>query len=499
MRIWVRTGIALSFVAAVLFGCHGGGKKDVGSASTVAPTVSGTQTGPAPVGSGTTGTGIGGVTTSTLPSVPVAPTGNDTYVASFLLNEVQVVDDTNLTVKTRFQVGRGPTSVAVNGSWAYVTNSLDQNIAVVDRLTNTVNGTIDVAAVRLTGISMIDSLVQPLRRPTGIAVTPNGLKAYTANLVDVTSVDLVARKPLKSIFSWNLNFSGGIGAGLTSFLSAPLAAAGPTRVAATNTHAFVTNIITNNVTMISATDDKVMFNTKVGRLPYGVACANGKVYVACAMTNEIWILDETTGAVRSSFKAGLMPMDVAASPSGDKVYVTNLAGGDVTIIDTSIDIPVGVLPAGLPLASILQQMGIPVPPGGATGLSGALSAFLSAFTGAGAAGSGGSTLGGLMAALMGGGSTAGAGPGGLLNPQALINAIMSGFLAYMGMNSSTLANLSLPGLGIASISVNASGKRVICANWFMGQITVTDTTTLQVNGLMPGSTGMGPASVAAAR
>jgi hypothetical protein len=80
-----------------------------------------------------------------------------------------------------------------------------------------------------------------------------------------------------------------------------------------------------------------------------------------------------------------------------------------------------------------------------------------------------------------------------------MSTIMSAMLSSMGLSSSSLSSMSMPGLGVASISVNATGKRVICANWFMGQITVTDTTTLQVTGMMPGSTGIGPVDVASAR
>jgi YVTN family beta-propeller protein len=551
MRFWVRSGLALSILASVLAGCGGGGKHAATPAASIAPSTSST-TPPGQNGGAIPGTST--ITSASVPAVQV-PVGHNAYVASFLLNQLQVIEDSSLTVQTTVQVGNGPTAVAVNGNYAYVTNSLDQNVAIVDRLTNTVTSTIDVGAISMTGISMIDSLVQPLRRPTGIAVLPNGTKAFTANLIDVTSVDLIGRKPLKSIFAWNLNLSGGLsglGTTLTNFLSQPLAAAGPTRVAATNTHAWVTNVMTNNVTMISATDDKVMLNTTVGKLPFGVTCANGKVYVACAMTNEIWVLDEATGAVKTSFQAGLMPMDVAASPAGDRIYVSNFMSGDITIIDTSIDIPVGTLPAGMSFASMLQSMGMMAPGTGSTGLSGVLGALLGGgsatgsasasasasgslsgilaallgggTTGAttsgtgsgtsaigsllasilgggsltGGAGSGTSTFGSLLAALLGGGSSTGA-PGGLLNPQTLMSTIMSAMLSAMGMNSSSLSSLSLPGIGVASISVNATGTRVICGNWFMGQVTVTDTTTLQVTGTMPASAGIGPVEVAAAR
>lgn len=501
----------LSVLGLALGGCSGGGGRGNGSASTAttSPTTSATP----PISTTPTQQPPAPIATSTVPIVPPPTTtpapGNDIYLSSFLLGNVQVVDASTLQTKTRIPVGRGPTGVATNGSYAYVASAIEQSVTVIDRLTNTVAAKIDVGSTPVTGIAAVDRIIKPFVRPTSIAVLPNGTKAFTANLLNVTSIDLVARKPLKSILSLNLPpianlISGGtssIGPALMNFLKMPLAAFGAGRVAATDQRVFVTNMITNNVSMISATDDKIMVNMPVGKLPFGVAVAANKAYVACALTNEIYVLDGSLGIVRKRFAAGLMPWDVAASPSGDKIYVANFVGGDVTVIDTAADLPVASLPAGLPLTAVFQQLGIPIPTGSGSGLAGALQAFLGAFLGgsAGAAGNPGSGTGGLsslLSSLLGGG-TSGTGAGGLMSPNTFMNALMSAFLGYMGINASSLNTLALPGLGIGAITVNAAGDRVVCANWFMGQVTVTEIATLKVNGLMPGTSGMGPADVAA--
>jgi YVTN family beta-propeller protein len=486
----LRSFAVLALVAvAFTAGCSGGGKRRTSQSSTVAPITST----PAPVNSGNT----------VIPPVVVTPVTTATtttgkpeiYVASLLLNNVTVMDVAAGTQKAQIAVGKGPMAVAVNKDYAFTANSLGQNVSCIDLLTNTVAYEMDAAGAGITNLPLIGNTVDPLLkalvRPTGIAVKPDGTKAFSANLINVTSYDLIGKKPLKSIFSLNLQFSLGGGnilaaiqQSLQSFLAQPLAALGQARIACTDKTAFCTNMITNNVTVFSASDDRVITYTPVGKLPMGVACAANKAYVACAISNEIYVLDETTGKVLNHFAAGQVPVDCAASPKGDFIYVANFLGGDVTVIDTAADLAVNVLPCGLNIGSIFQQLGVPIPASSGSGIGGAITNFLGGFLG------GAGTNGGI------GGLLGGSGPIGMNN---VLSGLMSAFLGFAGINQSTINSLTMPGIGVMGVAVSADGSRVCSANLLTG-LNITEIATNKVSspGFLTGQS-LGSASVAAAR
>ena len=87
------------------------------------------------------------------------------------------------------------------------------------------------------------------------------------------------------------------------------------------------------------------------------------------------------------------------------------------------------------------------------------------------------------------------GGGGLLSPANLINGLITGFLAFAGLNASQVAGLNLPGIGILSVSVAHDPDLVCAGNAFLGELAVTDVPTKTVSPIT-GLTGLGPADVA---
>jgi DNA-binding beta-propeller fold protein YncE len=467
-------------------GGHGGGNNSGGQS--VAPTTSGNGSPP--------------VTTVTPPTVapvttPAVVAHGTALLASALQSQVSVVELATGTTTATIPVGSLPSSVAVNGNYAYVADAGSQDVECIDLLTNTVAYTMSATGAGVTNLPVvgatIDPLLAPLVRPTGIAVTPNGIKAFTANLITVTSYDVqFGKKPLNSIVGINpalatagqggvLSFLAAITANPTTFLSQPLEGLGQARVACSNQTAFVTNTVTNNVQLISATDDHVIGYTTVGTLPIGVAAAAGKAYVACAMSQDIWVIDEATGTVKTHFAGGQVPTDVTASPSGDKIYVANFLGGDITVIDTVTDLPVNVLPAGTSISNIFTQLGITIPPASSGGISGLITTFLGGLTST----SGSTGLSGLLS---------GTGPS---SPSTLMSGLFSSFLSFAGINQTALAGLNMPGIGVAGLSVTADGLTVCSANLLFG-LTLTDiaSATASAPQLLSGA-GMGSTAVAA--
>lgn len=476
--------LPFALCSLALVACGGGGSKRR-EASTAAPVTSAT---PSPtVTSGTTSPVTTQVTQT--PTPPPPPALQTTALASsFTLDTLTQIDAKTGTPGTSWTVGNGPTDVANHLQEAYVANALSQDVTIVDRLANNTVATVDVTQ-NITGISFLsflDSIMKPLVRPTGVAVTPLGTKAYSANLLNVNVIDTTTNQVRKSILGLApLNLTSIIsnpGAALSNFMAAPVQGLGMAKVAATNDHAVVTCMITGKLMRIDARTDSLIGYTPVGRAPIGVAIAQGKAYVACALSQEIFVVDVATGAVRATLRGGMIPVDVATSLAEDRVYVANAVSGDITVIDPAADLVVDTLPAGLSIAAIFQQLGITVPTGTSGGIGGLLNGFLQGFTG-------GMTNPSSFGALLAGGSS-----GSILSPANLINGLLTAFLSYAGINSNALNGLNLPAFGIFSIGVAHDPTYVVSANALMGDVAVTEHPTKTVRSLR-GMTGMGPADI----
>lgn len=476
----MRTRNALTFGAALLViaGCGGGGGSGRG-ASTAAPINSSTTPG------GGVNPGIPGYNPNQL---------TDALVSSWGMDELIHVDALTGQTGSRWSTGNGPIDVANWGNFAYVANMLSQDVTVIDRLANNVVTNIDVKPARGTttiiGLSLIDDLLvpalEPVARPLGVAVTPLGTKAFVANTIGLTSIDLTTnqvQKTMVGIGQLNLaNVLSNPGGVVQGFLAEPFPGLGVAKVACTNDVAVATCVLTGKLMRADARNDVVIDYIDVGRMPVGVAIARNKAYVACALAQETYVVDLITGQVLTTIGGGMLPIDVATNQAEDKVYVANAFSGDITVIDTAADVIVDTLPAGLSVASLLSQMGITLPATGGSNLSSLFNAFLQGFTG----GMGNpNSLGSLIS---------GSSSGSLFSPANLINGVLTGFLSYIGLSQQAINGLNLPAFGIWSVAVAHNPLFVCSANAIMGDMAVTQTQTRSVNSLM-GLTGFGPADV----
>ncbi|MGW3152414.1 beta-propeller fold lactonase family protein [Streptomyces sp. NPDC001177] len=198
-------------------------------------------------------------------------------------NNVSVIDtSTDTVVGTPITVGAGPIAIAMlpNGTKAYVSNELSNNVSVIDTADRTVTATIGVGV-----------------HPRGIAVTPDGTKAYVAD-----------------------NGSNEVS---------------------------VIDTATNTVTGSPIT---------VGTSPNGLdILPNGsKVYVANAASNSVSVINTSTDTVSTTITTniGANPQDTVATENGQKVYVPNHDDNNVSVIDTATDtasptqVSVGTGPGG---------------------------------------------------------------------------------------------------------------------------------------------------------
>src|SRR5437870_3573463 len=89
------------------------------------------------------------------------------YIANSVSNNVSILDVATNTVVATVPVGHLAQGAAVtpNGSRVYVTNTVDNTVSVIATTTHKVVARVPVGV-----------------RPIGVAVTPNGLRAYVANI-----------------------------------------------------------------------------------------------------------------------------------------------------------------------------------------------------------------------------------------------------------------------------------------------------------------------------
>ncbi len=124
--------------------------------------------------------------------------------------------------------------------------------------------------------------------------------------------------------------------------------------AATRIVAYVTNFLSDTVSVIDAATNRVTTAIPVGEGPLGVAIApDGRwVYVATFHSNAVSVIDTISNSVVETIPVGGAANGVAVTPDGGVLYVTNTSPGTVAAVETggrsvTETIPVGSHPAGL--------------------------------------------------------------------------------------------------------------------------------------------------------
>ncbi len=195
--------------------------------------------------------------------------------------------DSKLTTITVMQlVGVGP--------YAYITNSGDNTVSVIDTATNKVTAIVPVG-----------------NYPMGVAVTLDGKKVYVTNffgrtisVIDATKNKVTATIPLG-------NSPRGV-------------AVSPDGKRVYVPHPEVGNPSNNTILIIDTATNEVEATVLVGEVPFGVAVTldGKKVYVTNLYDKTVSVIDTTKNKVTATIPVGNAPHGVAISPDGKKVYVT---------------------------------------------------------------------------------------------------------------------------------------------------------------------------------
>ncbi len=249
--------------------------------------------------------GINTVTINSVPFIYVANTGSDT---------VSVINCLTGAIST-INVGVKPYYVTVIGINVYVTNSLSNDVSVIDANTNTVTARLPVATYPR-------------------SLTSHQGDVYVTNYGDVNygggnSVSVVSS-------STNLPITT---------ITLPLNCVGPRGIALARSHwLFVTNYLSNNVTLINPLYNQVFPTSQdgqttvpstlpVGRGPRGIIAANSvnKVYVENFDEGTISIIDSLSFTVVGKVNVGNAPSGM--SLVDNNLYISSFQDNCLYILD----------------------------------------------------------------------------------------------------------------------------------------------------------------------
>jgi YVTN family beta-propeller protein len=130
------------------------------------------------------------------------------------------------------------------------------------------------------------------------------------------------------------------------------------------TTAYVTNLGTNNVSVINTATNMVTATIAAGTEPIGVAVSpdGTTAYVTNLGTNNVSVINTATNMVTATIPVGMGPDGVAVSPDGTTAYVTNTGSGNVSVIDTANNMVTDTITAGMDPTAIAIFTTTPTPP-----------------------------------------------------------------------------------------------------------------------------------------
>jgi YVTN family beta-propeller protein len=312
-----------------------------------------------------TGGLAGGTQVVTGEAVPAI--NQNAYITNSGDGTVSVIDTTKNTVVNTIKVGKTPVGVAAtaDGSKVYITNSGSDTVSVIDAPSNTVIATIKVGT-----------------DPFGVAVTPDGKTVYVANQRDgtVSVINAATNKVIGSAIPVDCTIADCItepnrptGIAVTPDGSnVYVGNAGYVSVIATATNAVTASLNTKSASggVAVTPDGKTVYVAGGGVVPFiavatssvgavGVGNMNEgiavtpdgtNVYVADSSDGTVWVINTATNTASGPIHVGASPEGVSVTPDGTSVYVANQGDNTVSVINTATNtvsgsaIPVGKAP-----------------------------------------------------------------------------------------------------------------------------------------------------------
>ncbi len=118
--------------------------------------------------------------------------------------------------------------------------------------------------------------------------------------------------------------------------------------ATTGVYAYVTNIGSDNVSLINTATRAVVATIPVGRAPMGVAVRpdGAFAYAVSIGDHSVSVINTATNAVEATIRVGRHPYGIAVQPDGAFAYVTAQSDATVTVFETTSNSVVDVIPVG---------------------------------------------------------------------------------------------------------------------------------------------------------
>ena len=286
------------------------------------------------------------------------------YVMNSQEGTVSVIDTATNTVSTIIPVGTDPHMIAFtpDGARAYITDASDGAVFVIATATNAVVATIPGN-----------------RQSRHVAITPDGLSAYVSGGDDIAVIDTQTNTVIDTISGVATQIAitpDGSRAYATADLNGDILVL----VIDTTTNSVLTTIpvggapigiaITPDGTKVfvaggSDSDTVAVIdadtNTIIATIPlegnlYAVAITpdGSRAYVADSRESGLWVIDAASNTVITNI-SDVFPTDVTITPDGAKAYATDALGDTVSVIDTATHTVTATIP-------IIRPYGIAIAP-----------------------------------------------------------------------------------------------------------------------------------------
>ena len=253
---------------------------------------------------------VGAIEAGHIPSdVGLSADGKIAYVTNSGDNSLTVIDTTTQRViATIDDIGNYPVAVAAGPGRVYVANMFDDTVSVIDATTNK----------QITTYAVGD-------QPIDLALSADGGQLYVVNAgADTVSVINVADGTAEATFEVGQD---------------------PTALAVNHIDGrlYVTNATDGTVSIIDPTTGDVD-TVELDATTAGVAvAADGKwFYVTGNETGVVWKIDATDYAVIDTIEVGGSPGAITVSADGARAYAVN-GGGVVSVIDTAAGTAIGTI------------------------------------------------------------------------------------------------------------------------------------------------------------
>lgn len=278
------------------------------------------------------------------------PATRKVYVVDQADNAVDVIDTARQTLHS-VAVGIAPVSIAADptSGRAYVVNSGDGTVTIIDGTSNRVLATIavgahpySIAANTRTGLVYVSHTFSD--RTTVLNATTQAVTQLVTGAIDLIAIDAPA----------NTTYLLGYEAGNVAVLEGPRHALHKEKAGkhswgmAVNDVAhtlYVARMGTGDVIALHGTSSSVL---PAGHTPCSVAVnpRSNTVYVGNYADGTVSALDAKTGRRAATIPVGEHPQALAVDTQRNLVYVANTFSNTVTVIDAARQKAIATLPAG---------------------------------------------------------------------------------------------------------------------------------------------------------